>query len=347
MVPFRRWSAPAVRARQGCVTPSFSKPMRTEPFDVLLADPLPPPVEARLEELFPLHRLPQGRERNTYLAEVGGRIRAVATFTSPVTGGLMGELPRLEIVTKLGVGYDSVDVAWALENGIMVTNTPHVLTEEVADTTIGLLIATVRELPRAERYLRAGKWLEGPFPDTRATLRDRIIGIVGMGRIGQAIARRLEGFDLTIVYHSRRPAPSVPYRHFPDLLDMARAVDTLIVIVPGGPATRNLIHREVLEALGPSGILINMARGFCVDEAALIDALRRGTILSAGLDVFVDEPRVPRELLEMDHVVLLPHVGSASLSTRNAMGQLMIDNLRSWAESRQPLTAVPEMLVDR
>jgi lactate dehydrogenase-like 2-hydroxyacid dehydrogenase len=196
----------------------------------------------------------------------------------------------------------------------------------------------VRQLPQAERYLRAGKWLEKPFPLT-TTLRNRTIGMVGMGRIGQAIAQRLDAFKLAVVYHSRRPAAGVGYRHYPDLIAMARDVDVLIVIVPGGPATTNLINREVLEALGPNG---NMARGSVVDEPALIQALRTKKILSAGLDVFADEPRVPQELIGMDHVVLLPHVGSASVETRRAMGQLVVDNLKSWAAGKGPLTPVPE-----
>jgi lactate dehydrogenase-like 2-hydroxyacid dehydrogenase len=252
----------------------------------------------------------------------------------------MEKMPKLEIVSNMGVGYDSVDARWAGEHGVVVTNTPGVLDEEVADTTIGLLIAAVRQLPQSERYLRAGKWLEKAFP-LSPTLRGRTIGIVGMGRIGKAIAKRVEAMGLKLVYHSRRHA-DVPYKHYPDLLSMARDADVLIVIVPGGPETKHMINREVLEALGPDGVLINVARGSVVDEPALIAALRDKKILSAGLDVFADEPRVPKELVEMDHVVLLPHVGSASVATRRAMGQLVVDNLKSWAEGKPPLTPVPE-----
>jgi lactate dehydrogenase-like 2-hydroxyacid dehydrogenase len=253
----------------------------------------------------------------------------------------MQKMPKLEIVGNFGVGYDSVDANWAGEHGIVVTNTPGVLDEEVADTTIGLLINTVRQLPQSERYLRAGKWLEKPFP-LSPTLRNRKIGIVGMGRIGQAIARRIEAMGLPIAYHSRRPATDVAYRHYSNLVDMAREVDVLIAIVPGGAATKNMINGEVLEALGPDGVLINVARGSVVDEQALIEALRAKKILSAGLDVFADEPRVPKELIEMENVVLLPHVGSASVETRRAMGQLVVDNLKSWAAGKGPLTPVPE-----
>jgi lactate dehydrogenase-like 2-hydroxyacid dehydrogenase len=254
----------------------------------------------------------------------------------------MQKFPRLEVVAGMGVGYDAVDAKWAGEHGIVVTNTPGVLDDEVADSTIALLLNTLRQLPQAERYLRAGKWPEKPFPLTVSTLRNRSIGIIGMGRIGQAIAKRIEAFGRPIVYHSRKPAPGVKYRHYPELLAMARDVDTLIAIVPGGSATKHMINREVLEALGPDGVLINVARGSVVDEKALIDALRAKKILSAGLDVFEDEPRVPKELIEMDHVVLFPHVASASVETRRAMGQLVVDNLKAWAAGKPPLTPVPE-----
>ncbi len=212
----------------------------------------------------------------------------------------------------------------------------------MADTALGLLLCTVREFPQAERYLRAGKWEQAPYPLTVATLRDRTIGMVGMGRIGQAIARRLDAFGLPVVYHARRPNAGVAYKHYPSLLAMAHDVDVLMVIVPGGAETRNLINAAVLEALGPRGILINVARGSVVDEPALIAALRDKKIFAAGLDVFVNEPKVPRELMEMENVVLFPHLGSASAFTRAAMDQLVVDNLISWASGKGPLTPVPE-----
>ncbi|MBZ0141231.1 MAG: 2-hydroxyacid dehydrogenase, partial [Pseudorhodoplanes sp.] len=179
-------------------------------------------------------------------------------------------------------------------------------------------------------------------PYTKATLRDRTVGMVGMGRIGRAIARRLDAFGVPVVYHSRRLQAGVAYKHYPDLIAMARDVDTLMIIVPGGPSTRNLIDMKVLQALGPNGIVINMARGSVIDEPALIRALQSGTIMAAGLDVFAEEPKVPAELVAMDNVVLLPHVGSASVHTRNAMGQLVIDNLLAWRDGKPPLTPVPE-----
>jgi lactate dehydrogenase-like 2-hydroxyacid dehydrogenase len=190
--------------------------------------------------------------------------------------------------------------------------------------------------------LRAGKWTDAHYPLTKATLRDRTVGMVGMGRIGKAIARRLEAFGLPVVYHSRSPQQGVSYKHYPNLIDMARDVDTLMVIVPGGASTKNMINAEVLKALGPRGILINMARGSVVDEPALIEALKNRTIYSAGLDVFANEPNVPKELIEMDHIVLFPHLGSSTEATRAAMDQLVVDNILAWAAGKPPLTPVPE-----
>jgi lactate dehydrogenase-like 2-hydroxyacid dehydrogenase len=224
----------------------------------------------------------------------------------------------------------------------VVTNTPDVLTEEVADTTLGLLIMTVRELGAAERYLRAGKWgANGPYR-LSATLRDRRVGIAGLGRIGLAVARRLDALGVPVVYHARHPRAGAPYPYFADLHAMAVDIDTLISILPGGDATRNAINARILKALGANGVLINIGRGTTVDEPALIAALKSGTIRAAGLDVFAREPNVPAELIAMDNVVLLPHVGSASVYTRAAMGQLMLDNLTSWFDKGQPLTPVPE-----
>ena len=311
--------------------------------DVLQTGPIPPFVEPVFDEAFTMHKLHKAADRDAFLKDAAPKIRGIATFGAiPITAEFMQTFPKLEIVANMGVGYDSVDAKWAGEHGIVVTNTPGVLDDEVADTTIALLLGTLRELPQSERYLRAGKWVENPYPLTRATLRDRTVGIVGMGRIGKAIAKRIEGFGRPIVYHSRRPAADVPYKHYPSLLDMARDVDTLIAIVPGGAETRHMIDAKVLEALGSDGVLINVARGSVVDEQALIEALRTKKILSAGLDVFADEPRVPQELIEMDHIVLLPHVASASIHTRRAMGTLVADNLKAWADGRPPLTPVPE-----
>ncbi len=309
---------------------------------LVLTGPMMPMIEEQLETMFTVHRLAKAADRDSLIKEIAPRVRAVATGGQySVDAALMEKLPNLEIVANFGVGYDSVDIKWATANGIVITNTPDVLNDEVADTTVALLLQTVRQLPQSERYLRAGKWLAKPFP-LSPSLRDRTIGLVGMGRIGKAIAKRLEAFGRPIVYHSRRKAVDVTYKYYSDLVAMARDVDILIVIIPGGATTKNIINAEVLKALGPNGILINVARGSVVDESALIEALKSKTILSAGLDVFAQEPKVPQELIEMDHVVLLPHVGSASHFTRRAMGQLVVDNLASWAKGKGPLTPVPE-----
>jgi lactate dehydrogenase-like 2-hydroxyacid dehydrogenase len=314
-----------------------------EKMNVLQTGPIPPFIEPEFDQHFHMHKLHKAADRDTFLKEVAPKIRGIATFGAiPIDAAFMQRFPQLEIVANMGVGYDSVDASWAGKHGIVVTNTPGVLDDEVADTTIALLLNTLRQLPQCERYLRAGKWVEKAFPLTNSTLRNRTIGIVGMGRIGQAIARRLEAFGRPIVYHTRNPVADLPYRHYSRLIDMARDVDTLIAIVPGGAGTRHMINREVLEALGPEGVLINVARGSVVDEEALIKALREKKILSAGLDVFADEPRVPQALIEMDHVVLFPHVASASIETRRAMGQLVADNLKAWAAGQPPLTPVPE-----
>lgn len=312
--------------------------------DLLLVGPSKPLLARGLEPAFTVHRLIEAEDREALLNRIADRVRALAvTYTNQrIDAAFMQRFPKLEFVSSFGVGYDHVDAKWAGGHGITVTNTPDVLNEEVADTTLGLLLCTVREFPQADRFLRAGKWEQGPYPLSTATLRDRTIGIVGMGRIGQAIARRLEAFNVPIVYHSRRPQAEVAYKHYPVLLDMAREVDVLIAIVPGGAETRNLINQEILEALGPTGILINMARGSVVDEPALIAALRDKKIFAAGLDVFANEPSVPRELIEMENVVLFPHLGSASVYTRSAMDQLVVDNLLSWISGKGPLTPVAE-----
>jgi lactate dehydrogenase-like 2-hydroxyacid dehydrogenase len=309
--------------------------------DVLLVGVPKKLIVERLDAFVNLHVLENAKDADALVALVGPRVRAAAV-TGALMGELMARLPRLELVASFGVGYDNIDTAYAAAHGITVTNTPDVLTEEVADTALGLLLCTVRELPQAERYLRAGKWMQAQYPLTRATLRDRTVGIVGLGRIGKAIARRLDAFLVPVVYHSRTPQPDVPYRHYPTLVGMARDVDTLMVITPGGPGTRHLINAEVLDALGPRGIVINMSRGTVVDDAALIEALKERRIYSAGLDVFLDEPEVPKEYLEMDHIVLFPHLGSSTVYTRTRMEQLVVDNVAAWAAGRAPLTPVPE-----
>jgi lactate dehydrogenase-like 2-hydroxyacid dehydrogenase len=311
--------------------------------DILMTAPMMPIVIDALDRAFTLHRLWEQTDKEAFLTDVGPRIRGVATSTlfGRVDATLLDRLPNVEIVSSFGVGYDNVDAAEAARRSIVVTNTPGVLDDEVADLTLGLLLATLRKIPQADRYLREGKWLEASFP-LSATLRERKVGIVGLGRIGKAIAKRLSGFDVSIAYHGRTQQDDVAYSYYPTVTGLAEACDVLIVITPGGASTRHLINAEVLKALGPNGVLINVARGTVVDEEALIDALKSGTILSAGLDVYEDEPRVPQELIDLEHVVLLPHIASASVHTRNAMGKLVADNLIAWFDGKGPLTPVAE-----
>jgi lactate dehydrogenase-like 2-hydroxyacid dehydrogenase len=323
-------------------TPEFA--MAEQKMDVLLVGNKKPVIVNGLKNKVNLHFLLDAPDRDAFLKSVGGKIGAlvVAYTSNKIDGDFMNKFPNLKLVASFGVGYDHIDAKWAGANGIVVTNTPEVLNEEVADTTIGLLLSTVREFPQAERYLRAGKWPAGAFRLSKATLRDRTIGVVGMGRIGQAIAKRLDAFGVSVVYHSRKPQQGVSYKYYPKLLDMARESDTLIIIVPGGAGTEKLINKEVLEALGPNGILINMARGSVVDEEALIEVLKNKMILAAGLDVFVKEPHIPPELMALENAVLFPHLGSASEYTRTAMDQLVVDNILSWDGGKGPLTPVPE-----
>jgi lactate dehydrogenase-like 2-hydroxyacid dehydrogenase len=311
--------------------------------EIILIGPLKPLVVKGLEAACTVHKAAEAKDREAFFA-AHANVRAIAcsATTELIPGSFMARFPDLQIVASFGVGYDHMDVKYAAAHGITVTNTPDVLTEEVADTALGLLLCTVREFPQAERFVRAGTWARKGYPLSKATLRDRTVGIVGMGAIGQAIARRLDAFGVPVVYHARNKRAELSYRHYPKLLDMARDVDTLMVIVPGGAATQNMIDAEILDALGPNGILINMARGSVVDEPALIEALKEKRIMAAGLDVYVKEPEVPAELIAMDNVVLLPHLGSASVHTRDKMDQLVVDNIVAWAHGQAPLTPVVE-----
>jgi lactate dehydrogenase-like 2-hydroxyacid dehydrogenase len=316
----------------------------SEKIDLLIHGPNKPIVDNGFSDQFVLHHFETTHDLERLTPEVAAKVRGMAITYNTVRGDarMLARFPRLEIIAAFGVGYDHVDAAWARDHNIMVTNTPDVLTEEVADIAMGLLIATLREFVKADRYLRSGLWQATQYPLSVGSLRDRKIGMVGMGRIGQAIARRLDASRVPVVYHSRQPAAGVTHKHYGDLIEMAKAVDTLILIVPGGPGTAKMINAEVMKALGPRGVIINVARGTVMDEQALIAALRSGTILAAGLDVFEKEPNVPDELKAMQNVVLLPHIGSASVVTRNAMDQLVVDNLKAWFAGKPPLTPVAE-----
>jgi lactate dehydrogenase-like 2-hydroxyacid dehydrogenase len=283
-------------------------------------------------------------EKNLSLLPAGERetIRAVAvagTFENTD----MADLPALEIVGHFGVGYDGIDAAHAATLGIAVTNTPDVLTDEVADTAVALTLMTVRELHHAEAHARSGDWeTKGPYPLTRFSMRRKSVGIMGLGRIGLAIAHRLESFGVTLHYHNRSKRSDVAYPYHATLGDLAEAVDILLIAAPGGASTDRAVDATVLKRLGPDGILINIGRGSTVDEAALIEALQSGTIAAAGLDVFADEPRIPAELRALRNTVLLPHVASASRDTRIAMGDLVADNLSRWFAGQDLATPVPE-----
>ena len=295
---------------------------------------------------FTVYGLHESNDREALFATAGGEIRALCTgsHTGVRTDAAMLErLPSLKIIGNFGVGYDTIDVAEAKRRGIVITNTPEVLTEEVADTAIGLLLGTIREFYEAEKWLREGRWpTHGDYRLTAASLRDRSIGIMGMGRIGRAIGRRLEAFGRPISYFARHRQPDLAYQYYADLTAMAGDVDTLIAILPGGPGTNNLVNTAVLEALGPRGIFINVARGSVVDEAALIEALKARKILRAGLDVYLAEPNINPAFLALDNVTLVPHIGSASRFTRGRMGQLVVDNLVAFAAGKPPVTPVPE-----
>jgi lactate dehydrogenase-like 2-hydroxyacid dehydrogenase len=316
----------------------------SEKIDLLIYGPIRPILENGFPDQYVVHRAESGEQLNALPADVKQKLRGIAvTYHTMHTGKEeLSQLPKVEMIASFGVGYDHVDTAYSREHNIVVTNTPDVLTEEVADVAMGLLIATLREFVKADKYLRSGLWQTQNYPLSVGSLRDRKVGFVGMGRIGQAIARRLEASRVPVVYHSRKPAAGVSYQHFGDLIEMAKAVDTLMIIVPGGAATSKIVNAEVLKALGPRGVLINVARGSVVDEPALVAALKSGTILAAGLDVFANEPSVPDELKTMQNVVLLPHIGSASVVTRNAMDQLVVDNLKNWFAGKAPLTPVAE-----
>jgi lactate dehydrogenase-like 2-hydroxyacid dehydrogenase len=308
---------------------------------LLLIGKVNPRVRERLAGRFDIMELPSANGADI-TPDMAAKVTGTASFNA-MPASIMDALPNLKIIANFGVGYDGVDVGHAASKGIIVTNTPDVLDEEVADTTIGLLLNTLRLFPRAENYMREGRWVkEGAFPLSPLTLRGRHIGMYGMGRIGQQIARRLEAFNVKISYHTRSPKKDIPYDYYGTLKELATAVDTLIAIVPKTPETRQTINSEILAALGSNGVMINVGRGWTVHEGDLADALERKVIAGAGLDVFELEPCLPEALMKFDNVSLLPHVASASVATRNAMADLVADNLISWFEQGKPITPVPE-----
>ena len=309
---------------------------------ILTVAKLPPFLMEPLQAAYEVHDRLHESDPAAF-ARVAPLIRAVAGGgESKVPRSLMEQLPALEMVSIMGVGYDGVDVAAALEKRIPVTHTPGVLNDEVADLAIGLMLSVARRIPLADRYVRAGRWAkEGAMPLARKVSGARL-GIVGLGRIGQAIASRAEAFGMSIAYTGRGAKAELAYTFYPTAQALAAQVDFLIVITPGGAGTRHMINTEVLKALGPEGYLINVARGSVVDEAALVDALQQGVIAGAALDVFEKEPHPTEALWSMDNVVLTPHMASATVQTRHAMAKLAVDNLRAHFAGQALFTPVPE-----
>jgi lactate dehydrogenase-like 2-hydroxyacid dehydrogenase len=294
------------------------------PVDILQTHRLHRPCEEELARKYSVHRLHEAADRDALLSGIAGKVRGIAGGN--VDASLMDRLPRLEIIANFGVGYDSIDTTAAKARNIRVTNTPDVLNDAMAEITIGLMIALARKLPQADRFVREGGWRRGGFP-LQAELNGKTIGILGLGRIGKEVARRATAMRMRVIYHGRHEQPDEPYVYYGGLIDMARETDWLVVIAPGGKETQGIVSRAVLEALGPQGYFVNMARGSLVDEAALVDMLEQGRIAGAALDVFADEPNVPAALFRLDNVVLSPHQGSATGQTRDRMGRLVVANL--------------------
>jgi lactate dehydrogenase-like 2-hydroxyacid dehydrogenase len=315
-----------------------------EAHTVLQVGPLKPSLARTLADIHAALVLPDGpAERETFLAAHGGEVTAAVTSgRTGVNAELMAALPKLGAVVNFGVGYDTTDVDAAAARGIGVSNTPDVLTDCVADTAVGLMIDVMRRFSAADRYLRAGRWpVDGNYPLTRQVSNTRV-GIIGLGRIGGAIAKRLSAFGCSISYHNRREVDGSSYRYVDSPAELARGVDVLIVAAAGGSDTRKLVDGAVIDALGADGFLVNISRGSVVDEVALVDALCGGRLAGAGLDVFADEPNVPEALLSLDNVVLLPHVGSGTVETRDAMEELTLRNLEEFLRSGRLVTPVVE-----
>ena len=312
------------------------------PPDIIVTAPLPPFLYDPLKADYRCHDYVQAADKAGLLSSVGRNVRGLVQgggTATPTT--LLDALPALEIISVFGVGYDGVPIAYCRERGLKVTNTPDVLTDDVADVAVGLVMMTGRGFVRLNRFVHAGDWLKRG-PELTTKLAGKTVGILGLGRIGKAIAQRLSAMGMKIAYTGRKPQ-DVPYRFVAELEALAATADFLVVACPGGEATKNIVNAKVLAALGKKGILVNIARGSIVDEPALVAALENGAIKGAGLDVFADEPRIPPSLLAMDNVVLLPHVGSATRETRQAMGDLCKANLDAWFAGKPLPTLIPEL----
>lgn len=308
---------------------------------VLRVGEMEPTFEQELAARYEIPTLPDGAARTEFLAGHGADVRVLVTSGSPgVDAATIAALPNLEVIVNNGAGVDLIDLGTAKRRGIGVSNTPDVLSDTVADTALGLILMTLRRFGAADRYVRAGRWArEGPFPYAM-DVSGLQVGILGLGRIGSAIATRLLGFDCAIAYHNRRRVDRSPFRYAESPVELAESVDVLVVATTGDPNTHKLVDRAVLQALGPEGYLINIARGGVVDQDALVELLVAGELAGAGLDVFAEEPQVPTELFDLDNVVLLPHIGSATARTRRAMALLAIRNLDGYLNTGELVTPV-------
>ena len=306
---------------------------------VVLVNPVYGPTQAELEASYKVHKLWEATDKSQLLSVVADDVRGIVTDGgSGASAELMRQLPNIEVVTVFGVGVDAVDLDYCKANGIRVGNTPDVLSDDVADLALALCLASYRQIPHGHNYAKAGQWeSDGPMVLTTKFSGTRV-GIFGLGRIGQSIAQRLEGFDCDISYCNRRERNDVDYKYFSDVREMAQAVDCLILAVAPTPEMAGIVGTDVLEALGPDGHIINISRGLVIDESALIKALKENQIAGAGLDVFANEPSIPEALRQQSNVVLQPHVASGTVQTRTAMGKLMLENLSNYFEGKE-LTA--------
>jgi len=312
--------------------------------DLLVIGPIYGPTMAQLDAAYTVHRYWEAADKPALLKQIAGSCEAVATSGGHgIRAEVIQALPKLKIISSFGVGYDSTDTAAAKAAGAHVTNTPDVLTDCVADTTWALILSTVRKTAAYDKFVREGKWLKGNAPLTDKVWGEKM-GIIGLGRIGKAIAKRGEGFGMQVAYHGRGKQAGVSFPYYATPAELARNVKILVVVTPGGKETDKLVNAEVIEALGPKGYLINISRGSTVDEPALVKALVECKLGGAGLDVFVEEPKVPEELFKLDNVVLQPHVGSGTHHTRAAMGQMVVDNLAAYFAGKPLLSEVPETL---
>ena len=315
-----------------------------EKLEALFIGAMPDWWVERMEKDVTLHHLARAKDKEAMLKELAPRIRVLMAGAA-VDDALLAKLPKVELIASMGAGYERIDVAAARRRGMVVTNTPHVTDGCVADMAMALLLAWGRQIVQGDKFVRSGGWLKGSYPLV-PRFHGRRMGILGLGRIGLAIARRAAAFDMPIAYHNRRPRTDVPYWYYPSLLDMARDVDILMVATPGGEATHHIVTSEVLKALGPKGVVVNIARGSIIDEPALVRALKDGTIAGAALDVFEFEPKMPEELHTMDNVVLMPHRGGGTYETWEDACDAVKANIRAFYKTGKPLTPVAETPID-